>query len=198
LGFPSEEFSIDVAKHGRNAMRIILAATCAVMCSIAVAQAQQKPAAESSEQEYLTRVMSAAPPQVVEEATIVRMENGNMHVLKKGSSAWTCMEEAGGVPMCLDPNAMEWAHAWQTHGPAPNKTGFIYMMAGDTGASNTDPYATEQKADNHWVQTGSHVMIVGPGAKTMAGYPKTADPDSTRPYVMWPGSPYEHVMIPVQ
>jgi hypothetical protein len=32
----------------------------------------------------------------------------------------------------------------------------------------------------------------------MVGYPKTADPDPTKPYVMWPGTPYEHVMIPVK
>ena len=105
-----------------------------------------------------------------------------------------------GVPMCLDPGAMEWAHAWMTHGPATDKTGFIYMLAGDTGASNTDPWATAKTADNHWVETGSHVMIVGAAAKTMAGtgYQKTADVDPTKPYVMWSDSPYGHLMIPVK
>ena len=79
-----------------------------------------------------------------------------------------------------------------------DKTGFIYMLAGDTGASNTDPYAKAKTADNHWIQTASHVMIVGAAAKAMAGYPKIADADPTKPYVMWPGSPYEHLMIPVK
>ena len=120
-----------------------------------------------------------------------------MQTLRKGTNEWTCME-ANGTPMCLDPNAMEWAHAWQSHGPATDKTGFIYMLAGDTGASNTDPYATAKTADNHWIQTGTHVMIVGAAAKGMVGYPKTADADPTKPYVMWPGTPYEHVMIPVK
>jgi hypothetical protein len=73
------------------------------------------------------------------------------------------------------------------------------MLAGDTGASNTDPWATTKTADNHWIQTGSHVMIVGAAAKTMAaGYQRSADADPTKPYVMWPGSPYEHLMIPVR
>jgi hypothetical protein len=40
-------------------------------------------------------------------------------------------------------------------------------------------------------------MIVGPAAKTMAGYPRTADADPTKPYVMWPESPYEHLVVPV-
>jgi hypothetical protein len=88
----------------------------------------------------------------------------------------------------------------QSHGRATDKTGLVYALAGDTGASNTDPWATAKTADNHWVETGPHVMIVGAAAKTMAGagYQRTADPDPAKPYVMWPGSPYEHLMIPVK
>jgi hypothetical protein len=150
-----------------------------------------------SNDEYIARVSKAAPPQVVAEATIIRLDNGKMATLKKGTNEWTCMI-ANEVPMCADPNAMEWADAWQSHGPPTSKTGFIYMLAGDTGASNTDPWATKQTPDNHWIQTGSHVMIVGAAAATMEGYPRTPDPDPTKPYVMWPGSPYEHLMIPVK
>ena len=40
-------------------------------------------------------------------------------------------------------------------------------------------------------------MILGPAAKTL-GYPRTPDADPTKPYVMWAGTPYEHVMIPVK
>ena len=43
-----------------------------------------------------------------------------------------------------------------------------------------------------------HMMIVGAAAKTMGGYSRTTDPDPTKPYVMWPGSPHEHLMIPVK
>jgi hypothetical protein len=178
-------------------MRIVLAAACAVIGFSGLAGAQQQPSVPISDQDYMKRVMTAAPPQVVALATIVRMKDGAMQTMKQGTNEWTCME-ANGVPMCLDPNAMDWAHAWQSHGAATEKTGFIYMLAGDTGASNTDPYATEKKPDNHWIETGSHVMIVGAAAKTMTGYPKTADPDPTKPYVMWPGTPYEHLMIPVK
>jgi hypothetical protein len=176
-------------------MRVILVTVGAAISLSGIAHAQ--PSAPASDQGYMQRVQKAAPQQIVEQATIMRMQDGGMQTLRKGSNAWTCME-ANGVPMCLDPDAMEWAHAWQSHGPATDKTGFIYMLAGDTGASNTDPYAKAQTGDNHWVQTGSHVMIVGAAARTMQGYPRTADPDPTKPYVMWPGSPYEHLMIPVK
>jgi hypothetical protein len=175
-------------------MRIGFMAACAVAVLSGAAYAQQKP---MSDEDYVKRVTTAAPPQVVEQATVVRMNGTSMQTLKKGTNEWTCME-ASGVPMCMDPNAMEWAHAWQSHGPATDKTGFIYMLAGDTGASNTDPYATEKSASNHWIATGSHVMIVGAAAKDMKGYPRTPDADPTRPYVMWPGMPYEHLMMPVK
>ena len=84
-------------------------------------------------------------------------------------------------------------------GPTPQKLGFIYMLRGDNGASNTDPYATEEKPDNNWVTTGSHVMIVGADAKALLqAYPRDPKPDPHKPYVMWAGSPYEHLMLPVQ
>lgn len=177
-------------------MRIVFAVACAATI-LSVAASAQQTATATSDQDYIKRVMKAAPPQIVAQATVVRMNESSMQTLKKGTNEWTCME-ANGVPMCMDPNAMEWANAWQTHGPATDKTGFIYMLAGDTGASNTDPYATKKSAANHWIETGSHVMIVGAAAKGMKGYPRTADADPTKPYVMWPDTPYEHLMMPVK
>jgi hypothetical protein len=177
-------------------MRMILVASCAFTGLVGIAHAQQMSEPVSND-DCMKRVMQAAPPKIVADATVLRMKDNAMQTLKKGTNEWTCMFQ-NGTPMCLDPNAMEWAHAWQTHGPATDKTGFIYMLAGDTGASNTDPYSTSKTAGNHWIETGSHVMIVGAAAKTMVGYPKTVDADPTKPYVMWPGTPYEHLMIPVK
>jgi hypothetical protein len=178
-------------------MRIAIAAICLFTVGLADWAHAQQMAEPLSVDDYMKRVMQAAPPSVVTDATVLRMQNDKMETLKKGTNEWTCMF-SNGVPMCLDPAAMEWAKARQSHGPAPTKTGFIYMLAGDTGASNTDPYATAKTADNHWIETGSHVMIVGAAAPAMVGYPKTADADPTKPYVMWPGTPYEHLMLPVR
>ncbi len=154
--------------------------------------------AEQSDAEYIAKATAAAPEHVAKDATVVAMnKDGSMRTVRKGTSEFTCMDP-GGAPMCMDKNAMEWAHAWMSHQTPPAKVGFMYMLQGDTGASNTDPYATEQKPDNHWIRTGSHVMVVGPAAKTMEDYPRTPDPDPTKPYVMWAGTPYEHLMIPVK
>jgi hypothetical protein len=150
-----------------------------------------------ADNEYVARAMTAAPRDIARDATIVRTMNGVMQTVKKGNNEFTCMVANTG-PMCMAPIAMEWAHAWQTHIPPPDKLGFIYMLNGDTGMSNTDPWATKRTPGNHWVKTDAHIMMVGSAVKKMTGFPRTPDPDPTRPYVMWAGTPYEHVMIPMK
>ena len=164
--------------------------------SVSLANAQHK---MMSDQELIAKLKDAAPYHVLEHATILNMgPDGKMKAIKEGNNGWTCMDP-GNAPMCADAAAMEWAQAWKSKGPAPQKIGFIYMLRGDNGASNTDPFATGQAPDNNWVKTGSHVMIVGADAKgMMQAYPRDAKPDPTRPYVMWPGSAYEHLMLPVK
>jgi hypothetical protein len=101
--------------------------------------------------------------------------------------------------MCADKNAMEWASAWMGHkAPPAGKVGLMYMLAGGTDASNTDPYAQKPTASNHWIQTGPHIMVVGADASFYGSYPKGADPDTANPYVMWAGTPYQHLMAPVK
>ena len=103
-----------------------------------------------------------------------------------------------GTPMCTDKNGWEGMTALMTKKAPPKKIGFMYMLAGDSGASNTDPFATAATPQNHWVKTAAHVMILGPSSAKALGYPRTADADPTKPYVMWADTPYEHVMIPMK
>jgi hypothetical protein len=154
------------------------------------------PEVPKSEPEYIAKAKTAAPESIVNEATIVMtQEKGDAKTLQTGSNGFTCLVSSDGTPLCADANAMEWRKAIGGKTTPPNKTGFIYMMAGDTGTSNHDPYATDK---SHWVQTGPHVMIVGTAAQEMAGiYPSTLDPDPSQAYVMYPGTPYAHLMIPV-
>ena len=148
--------------------------------------------------------MSAAPMNVSAKATIIAMDaNGKMRVLHKGHNNFTCMPDnpatPGPDPMCMDPAALAWAEAWIGHKkPVEGKIGFMYMLMGGTDASNVDPYATKPTANNHWLQTGPHVMIVGASQSFYDMYPKSAQPDTTVPYIMWSGTPYQHLMIPVK
>ncbi len=161
-------------------------------------------AAGGDDAKLISSAMQAAPPSVAKKATIVVMgADGKMRTLRPGTNAFTCMPDnpttPGPDPMCLDKVAMEWASAWMTKKPPQQgKVGFMYMLAGGTDASNTDPHATQPTANNHWVKTGPHVMIVGAAQEFYDMYPKDAQPDTSTPYVMWPGTPYQHLMIPVR
>jgi hypothetical protein len=152
-----------------------------------------------SDAELMGHLKGAAPEEVIKSATIMNMAaDGKMKAIQTGAGVWTCME-ANGVPMCADQAGMEWAKARKAKGPAPQKLGFIYMLKGDNGTSNTDPFATEQTPDNYWIKTGPHVMIVGAEAKSMMqAYPRGPKGDPDKPYVMWSGTPYEHLMLQVK
>lgn len=170
-------------------------ATIALSLALVPASLYAEPS--SSDADYIAKVAPAAPAGVVKSATIVEIQkDGSMRTVQSGNNGFTCTLVGGTEPMCADKNAMGWMQAMMTHAAPPASVGFVYMLAGDRGASNTDPYATAATANNHWVQTGPHVMIVGPSAKTM-GYPMTADADPTKPYIMWADTPYAHVMLPV-
>jgi hypothetical protein len=159
------------------------------------------PAADA---DIIKSAMAAAPAKVSQNATVVAMDAaGKMRTVHKGTNNFTCMadnpETPGPDPMCMDKNAMDWVHAWIGHkAPPAGKVGFMYMLSGGTDASNTDPYASAPSSANHWVKTGPHVMIVGADASFYDSYPKDADPDTAIPYIMWPGTPYQHLMVPVK
>lgn len=159
----------------------------------------------SSEDAKLVKsAMSAAPPKVGKNATIIAPDkDGKMRTIREGTNGFTCMPDnpttPGKDPMCMDKAALEWATAWMEHKtPQTGKIGFMYMLAGGTDASNTDPYAAKPEPNNNWIKTGPHVMIVGAEPAFYDMYPKTARPDTAIPYVMWSGTPYQHLMIPIK
>lgn len=141
--------------------------------------------------------VSAAPDHISASATVMDWE-GN--ALREGSNGWTCMPTppgmAGKAPMCLDEPWLAWAQAWSGKTePAISRVGVGYMLGGDTGASNSDPYATDPDAVDDWVDAGRHLMVVVPDPATLEGMP--TDPDAGA-WVMWKGTPYAHVMIPIE
>jgi len=168
-----------------------------------VAEQEKAPAPAASEASSpIESAISAAPRAVGTTATIVAFDpDGSMKTLRQGTNGFTCMPDnpvtPGPDPMCMDANAMRWAMAWINHEAPPEETpGFMYMLAGGTDASNTDPFAKEPAQGDDWIHTGPHVMVVG-SLKALEGYPADPRPDTSLPYVMWAGTPYAHLMIPV-
>ena|SRR5487761_40360 len=183
------EYSMEV---NTRMLKTLFAVAALFLIGVTV-NAQQK---QMSDSEYMAQALSAAPKAVAKGAAVVRAdENGSMRTLRAGTNGFTCMI-MGTDRMCNDRNSMEFIHAMMKHIAPPDKVGISYMLAGDQGASNTDPYATGKTADNHWIVTGPHIMIFGPPSKTL-GYTEARDPDPNKPYMMWAGTPYEHAMIPV-
>jgi hypothetical protein len=140
--------------------------------------------------------LSAAWPGMAEDATVVDWE-GN--VLREGANGYTCMPTPPSLevkaPMCMDSEWMEWADAWAGKKDyAADALGISYMLAGDGGASNIDPYAEGPTDDNEWIREGAHLMILAP-AELLEGFP--TDPHNGGPYVMWKGTPYAHLMVPI-
>jgi hypothetical protein len=152
---------------------------------------------------------SAAPPEISAGAKVmdwVDSASGQMQELRAGTNGWTCMPttpSGAGVatasdaaPVCLDQAWADFFGAWMTKTtPAITSVGVAYMLQGDKGGSNTDPWATGPTADNDWVVSGPHVMVLVPDTKaleTMRGDHRLGEP-----YVMWKGTPYAHIMMPV-
>jgi len=149
-----------------------------------------------TDEDKLQDALSATWPGMVEGASVVDWE-GN--VLQEGSNGFTCLPSppnlAGTAPMCLDAVWLEWAKAWQNKEPyTAESVGIAYMLQGDGGASNVDPFAMEATEDNQWIEEGPHLMIIAPPA-LLEAFP--TDPHNGGPYVMWAGTDYQHLMVPV-
>jgi hypothetical protein len=166
------------------------------------ADTDTKTTAAAKSNDPIASAESAAPASLSHNATIMTADaSGAMKVVRQGANGWTCIPDdphtPGKDPMCFDANAAKWVQAMVGHKPPPDGTpGVMYMLEGGTDASNTDPYASKPTSQNDWVKTGPHIMIVGSKAM-LAGYPSGAKPDTSAPYVMWAGTPYAHLMVPV-
>lgn len=174
----------------RNARLIVAVAAALIPAFPAHGAAQDTDA-------VIADALSAAPPSLAEDATVMDWEQ---NVLREGTNGWTCMPSPPNVdsaPMCMDGPWLEWAHAWMTRGPVnTDRVGISYMLQGDGGASNIDPYAEGPTADNQWVQEGPHLMIIVPDPAALEGI--STDPENGGPYVMWKGTPYAHIMVPIK
>jgi hypothetical protein len=86
--------------------------------------AERKPPSDAAK---IANALTAAPPAISRNAGVAEMsEDGRMKVLRKGTSEWTCVPDdpstPGDDPMCLDPNAMEWLHAYLTKTAPPDRS----------------------------------------------------------------------------
>ena len=191
-------------------LRILLSVGAVLLVTVPPAIAQdKKPQAMSghegmakasggkSDATIIAKATGAAPPDIGRKAAVIGMgADGKMKELRAGTNGWVCMLDLVGDSMCLDKEWQAWGEAWETkkQPPKPKAVGVAYMLKGDKGASNTDPYATKPTPDNHWVVSGPHIMLLPTDASQLDAFP--TDWTKGGPWVMWKGTPYAHIMVP--
>lgn len=149
--------------------------------------------------------LSAGPASITSGAAIMDRSaemGGQMIELRPGTNGWVCMPSipaAAGAPgfgpMCLDSPSREFFAAMRNREePSIESIGIAYMLQGNVQASATDPFARGPTPDNQWVEMGPSLMIVTPDTAALAAL--SGDP-GPGPRIMWKGTPYAHVMVPV-
>ena len=155
---------------------------------------------------------SAAPSFLAQNATLMDVAGDT---LRGGHNGWTCMAgnprgisdpEKGwknaheAMPVCADEASMAWMQAWMKgEKPQLERDGFMWMLHGDMGEDNTTPMVMKKSdaADSsQWIESGPHLMLMPKDTAALANF--TEDFTRGEPFVMFPGSHYAHLMIPVE
>lgn len=160
-------------------------------------------AADAETAAKITSAMSAAPLAVSLHATIMDFPaeaGGAMTTLREGNNGYTCTPDNPGTPF-TDPVCRDavWAAflAARMAGEAPviDTVGIAYMLQGGTAISYEDPTILKLPEGQEFIQEKPHLMLLFPEKLDPAVF--SASPDSPTPWIMWQGTPYEHLMIPL-
>jgi hypothetical protein len=160
-------------------------------------------AAPGTPEAKIASALSAGPESITANAAVVEWSFNPAEkptTLREGTNGWTCFVDLPNTPdpdaVCADQTTAAWFDAFLHKTPPKITTvGLAYMLVGDSGASETDPWAEGPTPDNKWHKTGPHTMVFVPDPKQLDGI--TSDHTTGGPYVMWKGTPYAHIMMPV-
>jgi hypothetical protein len=182
----------------RTSTVLTIAVLLTVPIHSAIGQGQSSPARK------IANAMTAAPPSLSGKATIMdwpASEAGQMVTLVTGTNGWTCFPDnpasEGNDPMCVDDQVMQFMKAHMSKSaPVLSRVGIGYMIAPGGGyGSNNDPYATKATPDNEWGFDPPRVVVMVPDKRALDGLPTARQ--SGGPWVMWAGTEYAHLMVPV-
>jgi hypothetical protein len=150
-------------------------------------------------EDTIQSAMSAAPNSISADATIM---DWDFNVVREGANGWTCLPDRantpGNDPWCVNDPWLNFLRAYvKSEKPSYTDIGFAYMLQGDTPVSNADPYATEPTEADDWVtDLGPHLMILNPDLDLLKNI--STDHLNGGPWIMWPGTPYAHIMVPLE
>jgi hypothetical protein len=147
--------------------------------------------------EKIRIAQAAGPSNISGDALILDTDKT---VLQEGGNGWTCMvgtPPSYGNPMCMDDIWVNFFEAYYRKAPfepSQKAIGFSYMLVGDLPMDNDDPFNLDE-SKNTWVQEGPHLMLLVPHGLFSA---LPTSPYVGGPYVMWQGSQYAHIMVPLE
>ena len=149
-----------------------MSATALLLAGCASSNTDHTPALTSSELSasdsgLIKNALSAAPSDVAKHATVKTMDG---RVLRKGSNGWVCFPDHAAEPG-NSPRCLD-----------PSYQGFMkaYMQKTKPETDRVGP---------------PHIMVVVTDAKVLEGLP--TESGGAGPWVMWSGTPYAHIMIPL-
>ena len=149
---------------------------------------------------------SAAPDFIGDFATVIGADGS---VIREGTNGWRCeafipMPEGGfksphdAAPACSDKNSVAWANAYKAGTiPEMEGDGWIWMIHGDLGVDNFIVGTDGQKnaGHKHYIESGPHMMLMPKDPSSLDA--QSTDYTSGAPYVMFKGTPYAHLMVPL-
>ena len=163
--------------------------------------AQMTGAPKATMAEKIQSALRAGPAQITAKATIMDWpvaKGGKPLQLRAGTNGWVCYPRSRkdvDNAMCFDPTFQKWLDAYRSRtAPQLSGIGVAYLLAGGFTGSAQDPFATGKTATNDWGSDGPSLMVVAPDPALYAGLPTQR---SDGPYVMFAGTPYAHIMVPV-
>lgn len=181
----------------------VLAIACAKKETPPPAQASTGPAPGTPEWK-IENARSGAPLEIGKGATVLdwpTSESAPPGQLVAGTNGWTCFPDEPSTPAndpgCLDKEAMKFLDAMmKRRAPQLSAIGMVYELQGSMSASNTDPFKTKPDSGQPWLVFPPFVVVIAPNPRSaFAGWPTT--PAGGGPWVMYAGTPYAHLMVPV-
>ena len=177
----------------------------------AVNESDEPSGSHTSAEWQIWAYSTAAPSYIAKDATVL---NEKMEMLREGTNGWTCLPvnprgmsdpENGwkdaheAMPLCGDAEVFKWISAYLSDEiPDMDYDGYAWMLHGDMGEDNSTPKVMSKNdaKEGHWIESGPHLMRMPKDPSSLDGM--TTDFNSGAPYVMFSGTPYAHVMYPIQ
>ena len=153
----------------------------------------------AADQAKIDSATSAGPDSLSTDAAVMDWDGT---VLREGTNGWTCLpdrpDNGGTDPFCVDEAWMNLIDA-MINGTEPSyeNIGIAYMLMGDAPVSNVSPGQSKEEAGDQWVEgLGAHLMLLVPDPALYDTV--STDPNNGGPWVMWPETPFAHIMVPIE